>query len=175
MNRIIIYGSKYGSTEKYAKELSNRINVQTLEYNKVNNINEYDSIIYIGSLYAGGVLGMNKTFKKIKDASKKDFIIVTVGLADPTDEKNTNHIKNGIKKQITEEIYNKTKIFHLRGAIYYSKLDFKHKLMMKLLYNKAKNIPLEEQNAEIKAMIETYNKEADFINYNSLDSIINVL
>lgn len=172
MNKIIIYGSKYGSTEKYAKELSKRISVNAIEYDKINNINDYDYIIYLGSLYAGGVLGLSKTLKKIKDLSNKEFIIVTVGIADPTDENNTNHIKNLIKKQISEEIYNKSKIFHIRGAIYYSKLDFKHKLMMKLLYNKTKKIPEEEQNAEIKAMLETYNKEADFIDFNNLDNIV---
>ena len=93
----------------------------------------------------------------------------------PTDEENTNHIKKSIKKQLSDEVYNKTKIFHLRGAIYYSKLDVKHKIMMKLLYNKAKNIREEEQTPEIKAMIETYNKEADFVDFNTLDSIINEL
>ena len=145
MNKIIIYGSKYGSTEKYAKEFAKRINVQAVDYNKIESINGYDYIIYIGALYAGGVLGMNKTFRKINDELSKEFVIITVGAADPKDEKNTNHIKNGIKKQVSEGIYNKAKIFHLRGAIYYSKLDFRHKLMMRLLYNKTKNIPLEEQ------------------------------
>ena len=175
MNKIIIYGSKYGSTEKYAKELARRINVDAISYDKINNINDYDYIIYLGGLYAGGVLGMSKTFKRINDITSKEFVIITVGLADVKDAKNINKIKDGIKKQLKEDIYNKSKIFHLRGAINYSKLDFKHRFMMKLVYNKAKNNPDKEQNAEIKAMIETYNKEADFIDFNTLDSIINVL
>ena len=32
MNKIIIYGSKYGTTEQYAKELSNRLNIEAIEY-----------------------------------------------------------------------------------------------------------------------------------------------
>lgn len=43
---------------------------------------------------------------------------------------------------------------------------------MKLLYNAIKNIPEEEQTAENKAMIETYNKKVDFIDFSSLDEII---
>ena len=43
---------------------------------------------------------------------------------------------------------------------------------MKLLYNSIKNIPEEKQTAENKAMIETYNKKVDFIDFSSLDEII---
>ncbi len=43
---------------------------------------------------------------------------------------------------------------------------------MKLLYNAIKNIPEEKQTAENKAMIETYNKKVDFIDFSSLDEII---
>ena len=43
---------------------------------------------------------------------------------------------------------------------------------MKLLYNTIKNIPEEKQTAENKAMIETYNKKVDFIDFSSLDEII---
>lgn len=66
-------------------------------------------------------------------------------------------------------------VFSCIKIIYYSKLDIKHKIMMKLLYNKAKNIREEEQTPEIKAMIETYNKEVDFVDFNTLDNIINEL
>ena len=43
------------------------------------------------------------------------------------------------------------------------------------LYNKAKKTPVEERNAELKAMIETYNKEVDFVNFSELDKIIEAL
>ena len=53
-------------------------------------------------------------------------------------------------------------------GIDYSKLGLKHKTMMKLLYNKAKNLPEEKKNAEIMAMIETYNKQVSFVDFDSL-------
>ncbi len=67
---------------------------------------------------------------------------------------------------------NKIIKFHLRGGIDYAKLNFAHKTIMKLLYNAIKNIPEEKQTAENKAMIETYNKKVDFIDFSSLDEII---
>ena len=172
MSSIIIYGSCYGSTKQYAEELSKRTNIKAISFKNVKEINAYNTIIYLGGLYAGGVLGMTKTIKKLRDFSNKKIIIVTVGLSDPTDEVNKNNIRNNIKNQIQKEIFEKAKIFHLRGGIDYSKLNFAHKTMMKLLYNSVKNLPEEKLTAEDRAMIETYNKKIDFIDFSSLEQII---
>lgn len=173
MSNIIIYGSHYGTTKQYAKELSRRTNIEAISFKNVKEINDYDNIIYLGGLYAGGVLGMSKTIKKLNNTVNKKIIIVTVGLSDPMDEVNKNNIRNNIKKQISKEIFEKAKIFHLRGGIDYSKLNFKHKTMMKLLYNAVKNLPKEKQTAEDRAMIETYNQKVNFVDFSSLDKIIN--
>ena len=174
MNRIIIYGSNYGTTKQYAEELSRKTNIQAIPFKMVDQkINNYDIIIYLGGLYAGGVLGMSKTIKKLNNISNRGVIIATVGLSDPTDDVNKNNIRNNIKSQLPKEVFEKAKIFHLRGGIDYSKLHFAHKTMMKLLYNAVKNLPEERQTAENKAMIETYNKKVDFIDFSSLDQIIN--
>lgn len=172
MTSIIIYASHYKSSEKYAKELSNKTSIKAVFYKNLVDINNYSEIIYIGGLYAGGVVGLAKTFKKLKDVSSKKIIIVTVGLADPKDEKNILNIRKSLKGQINSEIFEKSQIFHLRGSIDYAKLSFTHKTMMKLMYMKLKNIPEDKQDAETKGIIETYNKKVDFIDFNSLNEII---
>ena len=103
--KIIIYGSQYGTAKQYAEELAQKMNVEAKNYESVTNIDSYKTIIYIGSLYAGGVLGMKKTFNKISDCKNKKFIIATVGLADPMDSENTDNIKSSMKKQLSKEIY----------------------------------------------------------------------
>lgn len=173
MSNIIIYGSHYGTTKQYAEELSKRTNIEAISFENVKEINDYNNIIYLGGLYAGGVLGMSKTIKKMNTISNKKIIIVTVGLSDPIDEVNKKNIRDNIKRQIPKEFFEKTKIFHLRGGIDYSRLNFVHKTMMKLLYNSVKNLPEEKQTAEDKAMIETYNKKVNFVDFSSLDEIIN--
>ncbi|MGN1131515.1 MAG: flavodoxin domain-containing protein [Ruminococcus sp.] len=170
--KIIIYGSKYGTAKQYAEELSKRTNIKTVSFEKIKSIDEYDTIIYIGALYAGGVLGMAKTFKKATNCEDKKIIIATVGLADPTDTENTNNIKNGMKRQLSNEIYESAYIYHLRGGIDYSKLNYAHKTMMSLLYKKAKRLPEEKKTAEVKAMIDTYNQKVDFVDFSGLEDII---
>jgi len=170
---IILYGSRYGTAQRYAKELSKRTNINAVSFENVQDINMYDGIIYIGSLYAGSVLGLAKTFKKIKDASGKTIILVTIGLSDPLDDKNIHAIEKNIHNQIPNEIFKSIKkIFHFRGAIDYNKLSFGHKTMMKLLYNAIKNKPKEALTAVDRAIIETYNKKVDFTNFQDLEKII---
>lgn len=175
MNSIVIYGSHYGTTQQYAEELAKRINLKCLNFKEVTEINDYDEIIYLGGLYAGGILGMEKTFKKISNPNNKKIIIITVGLADPKDDENIKSIKSNISKQLSPEIFEKAKIFNLRGGIDYSKLNFLHKSMMKLLYTKIKKIPENERTADVKGLIETYNKSVSFVDLNTLTDIIDYL
>lgn len=169
--KIIIYGSQYGTARKYAEELAKRTNIEIKNYKDVTDIDQYNTVVYIGSLYAGGVLGMKKTLAKISQCQKKKIIIATVGLADPADTENTDKIKNSMKRQLSKELYENAYIFHLRGGIDYSCLNFKHKTMMGLLYKKAVRLPEEKKNAEIKAMIETYNQKVNFVDFESLNRL----
>ena len=173
--KIIVYGSQYGTAKKYAEELAKRTCFDIKRYEDVTSISNYDTIIYIGALYAGGVLGLKKTFDKMSQCEEKKIIIATVGLADPTDAENTDNIKSSIKKQLPKEVYTNAHIFHLRGGIDYSQLSFKHKTMMGLLYKKAVGLPEEKKTAEVKAMIETYNQKVDFVDFEALNSIINIV
>ncbi|MBR6024700.1 MAG: hypothetical protein IK044_07115 [Methanobrevibacter sp.] len=170
--KIIIYGSKYGTTEQYAQELSKKTGIKSEEYTNVHDINQYETIIYLGALYAGNVLGMKKTLNKIEDCSNKKIIIATVGLADPNDKENTDGIRENIKRQLSNDIFNHVSIYFLRGGIDYSLLNFKHKTMMKFVYNKSKKLKEEEKTAEVKAILETYGKKVDYIDFNSLNPII---
>ena len=115
---------------------------------------------------------MKKTLNKISDPTDKKIIIATVGLADPTDEGNRDRIKAGIKRQLSDEIYNKASIHFLRGGIDYSILNLKHKTMMAVAYRRLKGMKEEEKNAEMKAITETYGKKVNYIDFDTLNPII---
>lgn len=173
MNAIIIYGSHYGTTQHYAQMLSMKTHIPMMNYKNIQDLSSYDIVIHIGALYAGGVLGLKKTLKNI--SFQTQLIVITVGLADVNDLTNRQHIRQSIQQYMSNERYESLTIFHLRGGIYYQKLSFPHKTMMKLLYNQVKKIPADQQNAEQKAMIETYGKEVSFVDEKSLDPIIDYL
>ena len=168
---LIIYGTKYGTTERYARELAKRTGIQPAPYGKINIPEDCETIIYFGGLYAGGVKGLKETLPAIIKTAYKRLLIVTVGLADVEDDQNIENIRKSLLKQLPPEVYEKAELYHLRGGIDYSRLDFPHKTMMKLLYTKAKNLPEEKKNAEVRAMIDTYGKQVDFVNFRKLDII----
>ena len=170
--KIIIYASVYGSAKKYAEELSRITGIKAKSFKELKSLSDFETIIYIGALYAGGVLGLKKTFQKEFNLNGKKIIIATVGLSDPENNENISNIQKSLKLQLSNDVLNCAKIFHLRGGIDYSKLKVVHKTTMHLLYKKALSLPPEKQNAETKAMIETYNKKVDFVDFDSLKAIV---
>lgn len=59
----------------------------------------------------------------------------------------------------------------VKKLVVYGRLSIKHKTMMSLLCHKAKKLPEEKKNAEVRAMIETYNKKVDFVELSALEPI----
>ena len=168
---IITYGSKYGSAEHYARKFAECTSLPVLPYHEVKSLPDYARVIHFGALYAGGVLGLRHIVPLL--APKTELIIVTVGLADVQDVENIQKIRSSIRAQLPEDVFVRTRIFHLRGAIDYGKLNLKHRTMMALLYAKAKKLPENEKNAETRAMIETYGKQVSFVEDSALIELVN--
>ena len=172
MEGIIVYGSKYGTSRRYAEKLSQLTGLPAIPYQEASDLAGRDTIIYLGSLYAGGVLGMAKTLRGLALREGQRLIIVTVGLADPGNPKNREHIRASLKKQLSPELFRQATIFHLRGGIDYSTLTFRHQAMMALLCLSLRRKPAEQQSAEDRALLETYGKQVDFTDLNTLIPIL---
>lgn len=172
MKHIIVYGSQYGSTRRYAEKLSEQTGIPAVGYKDVPNLSDMKIIIYLGGLYAGGVLGLAKTLRNFSLQNGQKLILVTVGLADPNEPENQHNIRTSLQKQLPAGLLYQAKIFHLRGGIDYQQLSFGHRTMMKLLYQSLRRTPLEKQTAENRALIETYGKKVDFTDFGALEPIV---
>ena len=173
MKSIIIYGSRYGSARRYAQELSKQTDIPVVSYQEAPPLSKLETIVYIGALYAGGVLGLTKTLRRQSFGEHQRLVIVTVGLADPDILQNRENIRNALQKQIPAQLYGRAAVFHLRGAIDYQALSLGHRTMMALLHRSLQKKPAEEWSEEDKALMETYGKQADFVDFASLRPIIN--
>lgn len=175
MNKsVVIYKSKYGATEKYAKWIAEELACDIYERTKVKimDLEPYDTIIFGGGLYAGGVNGIDLLTKSWYQLCNKNVILFTCGLADPSDKDNIDHIKNGLKKVLAPPMQEKIKVFHLRGSIDYSKLGPVHKAMMAMLYKMTTQKDLQSLRNEDKQMLETYGKAVDFTDKETIIPII---
>ena len=173
MKTIIIYGSQYGTTKRYAEYLSEMTGIEAVAFKEAKDIDKYDRVIFMGALYAGSVLGLKKTVSKM--SPKQELVIVTVGLVDPNDPENIDYIRHSIKERIPADLYDETRILHLQGAIDYSHLSLKHRMMMALIHSKLSKMPEEKLNTEAKTILATYGKKEDFVDFKSLEKLGSVI
>ena len=92
MDGLIVYGSKYGTTRRYAEELSRLTGLSAIPCGEFHRLAEGSILIYLGALYAGGVLGLKQTVKGLSLREGQRLIVATVGLADPKIPQNRAHI-----------------------------------------------------------------------------------
>ena len=97
MEGIIVYGSKYGTSRRYAEKLSQLTGLPAIPYQEAPDLTGRDTVVYLGSLYAGSVLGMTKTLGGLTLRKGQRLIVVTVGLADPGNPQNREHIRASLK------------------------------------------------------------------------------
>ena len=172
-NTVIIYGSQYGTTKRYAEYLSEMTGIEAVAFKEAKKIDKYDQVIFMGALYAGSVLGLKKTVSKM--SPKQELVIVTVGLVDPNDPENIDYIRHSIKERIPADLYDETRILHLQGAIDYSHLSLKHRMMMAVIHSKLSKMPEEKLNTEAKTILATYGKKEDFVDFKSLEKLGSVI
>lgn len=173
MKQIIIYGSRYGSAKRYAEKLAELTGIEAVAHSNAKSIGSFDRVIYLGAIYAGSVLGLKSSTKKMTE--KQELIVVSVGLTDTADPSNIGNIRSTIKSQIPAHLYNESRIFHLRGAIDHNQLGFFYRLLMRMIHSKASKTPAEELDATAKAVLETYGKRVDYVDFNKLQTILDII
>ena len=60
MNTLIIYGSQYGTTKRYAEKFADMKHFPVISHEDIKTITEYERIIDYGGLYAGGIIGFDQ-------------------------------------------------------------------------------------------------------------------
>jgi len=171
---IIIYDSKYGHTKQYAHWLAEELNADICEAKKkdVNTFNDYDTIIFGSSLYAGRSKAALLVLKHFKKIQYKKVVLFTCGIADLSKESNIININKALDKVITPEIRSRIAIFYLRGGIDSERLSFLHKTMLKMVYSQLSKKPEQELTDEHRDLLATYGKKIDFSDKKMLEPMI---
>lgn len=112
-NTLILYKSKYGAAEKYARMLAEKLGAALLENKKLRpeQLKPFDAIIYCGGIYAGGVAGITLLRKNAALLNGKKVAVLAVG-ASPYDDKAIAQVKAQNLAGLPEG----TALFYGRGA-----------------------------------------------------------
>lgn len=169
MKNLIVYGSKYGSSRKYAERLSELTGIYLADYKEVSDLKAYDNVIYLGGIYASKVRGLKKTAKKLRNDAR--LMVVTVSLGNPNlDDKLKEDVRTQNKKLIKKPLLEKIKFFHLVGSMDYPNLKGFDKKIIKFVFKMF--LKKDPQNQKI---IDVYNGKVDELDYSSLDKIVSYL
>lgn len=110
MIKAIVYHTRTGYTEKYARALSEKINLPCYKLDRaLGELGKNDEVIYMGNISSGAVNGYGKARKNFNVV-----YVVGVGISYPTNEHK-------------EDVRDKTEVFNvpfylLRGGIDYSQI-----------------------------------------------------
>jgi hypothetical protein len=170
---IILYGSRHGAAKRYADGLAERTDIKAVDYREVDGLGRYKRIVYIGAIYASGVIGLKKTVARL--TQNQELFVATVGMVDPADQAYIGSFQEALKRQISPQLYDEKRIFHLRGAIDYSQLELKYRILMKMMYSQASKLPEEKLTSEFKAVLATYGQKMDYVDIESLKPLIDAL
>ena len=101
MKTLIVYWSKTGFVKKYAEWLAQELEADMISGKEITGekLNEYDSYIFGGSLYAVGINGADFIKKNIKKLEGKKTAVFATG-ASPATEEVIEEVKN---KNFSEE------------------------------------------------------------------------
>ena len=152
MSRVIIYKSKTGHTERYAKMLSEELNIPCYSY-KDAIVSKNDEVIFLSYIYASKIMGLSKILKKYNVK-----VVIAVGaLAYSKDYLNTLKDANNIKLPF----------FYLRGGIDYSKLNFFFRKFLPVI---GKDIAKDN-----KELLNLFKNGGDFVTKDNLNEVLNYL
>ena len=165
---VVIYRSISGFTKKYAEWIAEDLKADIFSCNKITDekLSDYSIIIFGGSLHAVGVNGIKIIKKNLHQLTDKKIIIFAVGASPPTKEV-LDEVKN---KNFSLEEQKKIQFYYLRGGFDYGKLDFKNKILMKLLQIRLK-LKRNRTPDEI-GMLAAYSKPMDFTEKEKIEKIV---
>lgn len=157
---IVVYKTKYGSTKSYAQWIAEDLGCNFVDAKdiKIDELLQYDTIIYGGGLYAEIINGVSLITKNIEKLKDKRIIVYTTGIT-PLDvrayydgEVLEKNFKNGVPENV--------KIFNFLGKMKMEELTLVHRAALKSL----KKIMSAKENPSdmIKLLIELCDADGDF-------------
>lgn len=170
----VVFQSKYGATKKYAEWIAAELSCPLFEKKsiKVADLSAFDTIIYGGGLYAGGVAGVSLLTKNFESLKSKNLVLFTCGLGDPANAQNAENISKNLDRIFTPEMRGKIRAFSFRGAMDYKKLSPLHRAMMAMVHRMTAKKDAASRSDEDNRMLETYGKSVDFTDKSAILPLI---
>lgn len=171
---LIVYASKKGTSKKYAILLSELTGVNAVDVNTLKYAHPYETIVFIGPMYAGNVHGLKQLNKIIPLNECHRVICGIVGANNPTHPEVVSEVNAAVHKLLPDGTKN-VSVHLLRGDYKHSKLSFTEKLIMFGLKKGVDFTPPDKVPSYTKEMLSFLNKDVSFFDSKYLNPIIEEL
>lgn len=170
MSIIVVYKTKYGSTKTYAQWIAEDLGCQAVDAKtvKIDDLVQYDTIIYGGGLYAEVINGVTLITKNIDKLKDKKLVIYTTGITPM--EYREYYDKLVIEKNFKGGVPHNVKIFNFVGKMILDELSIVHRTAIKSLKKlmQGKENPTEME----KLLVELCDKDGDFTDRNAIAELV---
>lgn len=170
MSKVVLYRSKYGSTKTYAEWIAEELECEALDAKglKVEDILQYDTIVYGGGLYAETINGVILLTKNMEKLEGKKLVVYTTGI---TPLKYREYYdKLVLEKNFTSQMLEKIKVYNFMGKMITDELSLVHKTALKTLKQlmQGKKNPTEMESL----LIELCDASGDFTDREAIKELV---
>lgn len=170
MNAIVVYKTKYGSTQTYGEWIGDELNCKVINAKEItiDELEKYDTIIYGGGLYAEIINGVSLITKNIDRLKNKKIAVYTTGIT-PLEYRDY-YDKMVIEKNFKSGLPEFIKVFNFTGKMIIDELSPVHKTALKTLKKimGSKKEPTEME----KLLIELCDADGDFSDRSQIADLI---
>lgn len=165
---VVVYRSRTGFSQRYAEWIAEELKCDLKENINltVSDLLNYQTIIYVGGLYAFGINGINLIRRNFAALQEKNLIVCAVGATLSTDDS----LVKMWESNFTKEQRKKIKRFYLRGGFDYSKLGLGNKILTSMMRIKLKNV--QDPTEEEQALLNAYTESSDFTDKTYIQPVI---
>jgi menaquinone-dependent protoporphyrinogen IX oxidase len=125
---IVLYGTKYGSTKRYAEWIAEKTDAEICELSAFDQslLQEYAVVLFGSPVYMGKIKYRSFVKRNWRALSSKKVIIFGVTGIPPDDPRQKRVLQTSLPSKMREKIT----YYPLRGAFNYKELSFTDKLLM---------------------------------------------
>ena len=183
----VIYYSKYGTTENYARLIAKALGADLFEAKKTTfrDIKDYDTVVFGGGIYSGGIRGIELITKNwYKGLCEKKVVCFAVGITIDKEENREQCMDINFRKRFVTDAEED----HGRDDLSASELIKEKRLPIKCFFlpgafdpGKVKGLDkfiigitkkMIDDSPEGQQLLDYFNKSCDLVDYDSIKPVV---
>lgn len=183
----VIYYSKYGTTENYARLIAKALGADLFEAKKTKfrDIKDYDTVVFGGGIYSGGIRGIELITKNwYKGLCEKKVVCFAVGITIDKEENREQCMDINFRKRFATDAEED----HGRDDLSASELIKEKRLPIKCFFlpgafdpGKVKGLDkfiigitkkMIDDSPEGQQLLDYFNKSCDLVDYDSIKPVV---